>query len=202
MASQTTAPSAINVPNALTVLRLILVPVFVWLLFNQPDDLTWRLWSTGAFVVAIATDAVDGRIARKYNLITNFGKIWDPIADKALTGAAFIGLSLLGELPWWVTVIILLREWGITWMRVGMLKYAVLSARSGGKLKTVLQSVALILYLPGIPLLPASAQWIAWIAWIVMGAAFLLTVVSGLDYVREAWVVRRRVRDERAGTGA
>lgn len=184
-------PSPFNLPNALTVIRLILVPVFAWILFSHPTELLWRLAATAVFIVAIVTDAFDGRIARKYNLITKFGKIWDPIADKALTGTAFIGLSILGELPWWITLIILFREWGITWMRVAMLKYGVMVANKGGKLKTILQSIALILFLPGLPLLPQPLQWLAWA---VMIAAFGLTVVSGVDYVREAVQLRRRGR--------
>jgi len=183
-----TQPSRLNPANALTVLRIALVPVFAWMLLSHPDDLTWRLASTAVFVLAIATDALDGKVARKYNLITDFGKIWDSIADKALTGMAFIGLSILDELPWWVTILVLVREWGITWMRVAMLKYGVMAANRGGKLKTVLQSVALILYLPGLPLMPA---WLQWIAWIVMAAAVLVTLVTAVDYVREAIALRR-----------
>ncbi len=194
--SASPAPSLVNVPNALTVLRLILVPVFLWLLFAQPDSLAWRLAATVTFLVAIITDLFDGRIARKYDLVTDFGKIWDPIADKALTGAAFIGLSILAELPWWITVTILVREWGITWMRVAMLKYGVMAANRGGKLKTVLQSIALVLFLPGLPLLPAPIQWLAWA---VMIAAWALTMLTGIDYVREALSLRNRVRAERQG---
>lgn len=174
-------------PNALTVLRLVLVPVFVVLLLH-PADPGWRLAATLAFGIAILTDFFDGRLARRYGLISDFGKIWDPIADKALTGAAFICLSVLGELPWWITVLILVREWGITWMRVAMLKYGVMAANAGGKLKTVLQSVALLLFLPGLPLMPA---WLQWIAWIAMAAAVLVTLVTALAYIREAIALRR-----------
>ena len=181
-------PSRLNAANALTLLRLVLVPVFAWMLLSHPDDLGWRLGSTAVFAIAIATDAVDGRIARKYNLITDFGKLWDSIADKALTGMAFIGLSIVGELPWWITALVLIREWGVTWMRVAMLKYGVMAANAGGKLKTVLQSVALLLFLPGLPLMPA---WLQWIAWIVMAAAVLVTLVTALAYIREAIALRR-----------
>lgn len=184
-------PSPFNLPNALTVIRLVLVPVFAWTLFAHPTDLLWRLAATAVFIVAIVTDAFDGHLARKYNLITRFGKIWDPIADKALTGMAFIGLSILGELPWWITLIILAREWGITWIRVAMLKYGVMVANKGGKLKTILQSIALILFLPGLPLLPVPLQWVAWT---VMITAFALTVITGVDYVREAILLRRQGR--------
>lgn len=183
-------------PNALTVLRLALVPVFVWLLFAGPASLPWRLAATVVFGLAILTDLFDGRLARKYGLVSDFGKIWDPIADKALTGAAFIGLSILGELPWWVTVIILVREWGITWMRVQMLKYEVMAAAPGGKLKTVLQAVALLMFLP-YPIWQAAAPfpfWF-WLAWLVMGAAFVLTVVTGVQYLVAAWRLRAEALD-------
>ncbi|PKQ22578.1 MAG: CDP-diacylglycerol--glycerol-3-phosphate 3-phosphatidyltransferase [Actinobacteria bacterium HGW-Actinobacteria-5] len=174
-------------PNALTVLRLILVPVFLVLLFVHPDQFSWRLAATLAFSVAILTDLFDGKIARRYNLVSDFGKIWDPIADKALTGAAFISLSILGELPWWITIIILVREWGITWMRAAMLKYEVMAAAAGGKLKTVLQSIALIMFLPyPMPALRDLLPFWFWLAWLVMGAAFVLTLVTGVMYVRDA----------------
>ena len=185
-------------PNALTVLRLILVPVFLWLLFINPASFSWRLAATVAFTVAILTDLFDGRVARRYGLVSDFGKIWDPIADKALTGAAFISLSILGELPWWITVVILLREWGITWMRVRMLKYAVMAAAPGGKLKTVLQSIALIMFLPyPIPLTQQALPFWFWLAWLVMGAAVVLTVVTGAQYVLEAMRLRAKTLAER-----
>ncbi len=178
-------------PNALTVLRLILVPVFLVLLFLHPEEFSWRLGATVAFAVAILTDLFDGRIARRYDLVSDFGKIWDPIADKALTGAAFISLSILGELPWWITIIILVREWGITWMRAAMLKYAVMAAAAGGKLKTVLQSIALIMFLPyPIPRVQEILPFWFWLAWLVMGAAFVLTLVTGVMYVRDALRLR------------
>lgn len=141
--------------------------------------------------MAIATDALDGRIARAYNLVTDFGKLWDPIADKALTGMAFIGLSILAELPWWITIIILVREWGITALRWAIMKYGVMAANRGGKLKTVMQSVALIMFLPGLHFLPAAWGWIAWSAMII---AFVLTVLTGLDYLREARKLRNEYR--------
>ena len=189
----TEQPSRLNPANALTLLRLVLVPVFAWMLLSHPDDLGWRLASTVVFGLAIATDALDGRIARKYNLITDFGKLWDSIADKALTGMAFIGLSIVGELPWWITVLVLAREWGITWMRVAMLKYGVMAANAGGKLKTVLQSIALLLFLPGLPLMP---PWLQWLAWFVMAAAVLLTLITAVPYIREALTMRRTGRAE------
>lgn len=178
-------------PNALTVLRLVLVPVFLVLLFLHPEDFSWRLGATLAFTVAILTDLFDGRIARRYNLVSDFGKIWDPIADKALTGAAFISLSILGELYWWITIIILVREWGITWMRAAMLKYKVMAAAAGGKLKTVLQSIALIMFLPyPMPKVQELLPFWFWLAWLVMGAAFVLTLVTGVMYIRDALKLR------------
>ena len=178
-----TKPSNWNVPNVLTAVRMVLVPVFAWVLLAYPQDPTMRWVATAIFVIAIATDAIDGNIARKYNLVTDFGKLWDPIADKALTGMAFVGLSILGELPWWITIIILVREWGITILRWAIMKYGVMAANRGGKLKTVMQSVALIMFLPGLQFMPAAWDWIAWAAMII---CFILTVLTGLDYLREA----------------
>lgn len=182
-------PSPYNLANALTMLRIVLVPVFVWVLFAHPHDLTWRIWATVTFIVAILTDLADGQIARRYNLITDFGKLWDSIADKALTGAAFVGLSILGELPWWVTVVVLARELGITLMRLAVLKYGVMAARWGGKWKTVLQSIALPMFLLYLPAMPG---WFGVLAWIVMVAAVLLTVATAVDYVLEAVKLRNR----------
>ncbi len=172
-----------NVPNILTAARIVMVPIFAWVLLAYPQDPTMRWVATGIFLVAIATDALDGNIARKYNLVTDFGKLWDPIADKALTGMAFVGLSILAELPWWITVIILVREWGITALRWAIIKYGVMAANRGGKLKTVMQSVALAMFLPGLQFMPAVWDVVAWIAMIL---AFVLTVLTGLDYLREA----------------
>ena len=188
-----------NVPNILTALRIVLVPVFAWVLLAYAQDPVLRWVATAIFLVAIATDDLDGRIARKYNLITDFGKLWDPIADKALTGMAFVGLSILQELPWWITIIILVREWGITVLRWAIIKYGVMAANRGGKLKTVMQSVALALFLPGLQFLP-----MAWgvVAWVAMGLAFLLTVVTGLDYLREANKLRRTYLAQHPEEGA
>ena len=183
MPDQGSAPSQWSVPNVLTGIVMLLVPVCAWMLLTHPHEMDWRIWTTVVFCIAIATDFVDGRVARKYNLVTNFGKLWDPIADKALTGMAFIGLSILGELWWWVTIIILVREWGITILRWGIMKYGVMAANRGGKLKTFIQSLALILYLLWLPHLPEPIRYLAYA---LMAAAFILTVVTGLDYLREA----------------
>ena len=188
MTSDAPRPSNYNVPNALTALRMVAVPIFGWVLLAYPDDTTMRWVSTGLFVIAILTDMIDGKIARKYNLVTDFGKLWDPIADKALTGMAFVGLSILAELPWWITIIILVREWGITVLRWAIMKYGIMAANRGGKLKTVMQSVALVLFLPGLQFMPV---WWGWLGWASMIVAFALTVLTGLDYLREAAKLRR-----------
>jgi CDP-diacylglycerol--glycerol-3-phosphate 3-phosphatidyltransferase len=181
------APSAWNVPNALTVLRLVLVPLFVWLLLREGGQTDGnRLLATAAFVVAIVTDRFDGDIARRWNLVTNFGKIADPIADKALTGAAFIGLSYLGELPWWVTVLVMVREWGVTALRFWVIRHGVMPASRGGKLKTVLQAIALGLYL-----LPwQEVAVLHWAAITIMAAAVIVTLATGVDYVGRALRLR------------
>ncbi|RMB58932.1 CDP-diacylglycerol--glycerol-3-phosphate 3-phosphatidyltransferase [Tessaracoccus antarcticus] len=181
-------PSNLNVPNALTVLRIILVPVFLVVLFTHPENPGWRVAATAVFVVAILTDLADGHIARKYNLVTDFGKLWDPVADKALTGAAFVSLGILGELNWVIIVLILVREWGITWLRAAIAKYGIMAANRGGKLKTVTQSVALAIYLLGLENLPV---WLQVIAQVIMWAALVLTLLTGADYIRSALKIRR-----------
>ncbi len=188
-----------NLPNALTVLRILLVPLFGWLLLHDGgNDTAYRLWAFAVFLAAILTDKVDGDIARKRNLVTDFGKMMDPIADKALTGMALVGLSLIDELWWWVTIVVLGREWGITLMRLWVIKYGVLPASRGGKVKTTLQAVALcalILPLRGFTgPLGAMGDVLWWAAAAVMAAAVAVTLVTGLDYVRAAVRLRRKGR--------
>lgn len=174
--------SAWNVANYLTALRIVLVPVFGWLLLRDGGDSTgWRLAAAAAFVVAALTDRFDGELARRRGLITDVGKIADPIADKALMGTALIGLSVLGELPWWVTVVVLVREIGITVLRFVVIKHGVMPAGRGGKAKTALQALAIGLYV-----LPLDGGWRVAAA-AVMTAAVALTVVTGLDYLVKAW---------------
>lgn len=195
-----TKPSNWNVPNILTVVRIILVPIYVVLMFLGPEEFSWRLAATIVFTAAMLTDLADGHIARKYNLITDFGKLWDPIADKALTGAAFITLSILGDLPWVFTVIILVREWGITWVREVLKKYGtVMAANKGGKAKTVTQTLALILFNLNLDFLPGPLQVLAWV---LMWAALILTVITGIDYLRHAWRIRRDALAKRDGSVA
>lgn len=175
-----------QLPNAITIVRIPLAIVFFVLLLIGGqyglDDLTIR-WIAGIlFVVAISTDWVDGYLARKYDIVSDFGKLWDPIADKLLTGAGFVGLAILGEWPWWIVIIILIREWGITVHRFMVAKQQIVAAAWMGKLKTVVQAVALSWWL-----LPLH-QIIGMDAWLVVGvvlmyAALILTVASGIDYV-------------------
>ncbi|WP_290705779.1 MULTISPECIES: CDP-diacylglycerol--glycerol-3-phosphate 3-phosphatidyltransferase [Gordonia] len=183
-------PSAWNIANYLTVLRLLLVPVFVAILFVDDGQSAWWRWAAFVvFVAAAVTDQVDGRLARKYGLVTDFGKIADPIADKALIGAALIGLSILGILPWWVTAVIIARELGVTLLRFWVLRHGVIPASRGGKLKTLLQAIAI-----GVYLLPLPHPW-EWAAHIVMGAALVVTVVTGVEYVYQALALRRAAAD-------
>jgi CDP-diacylglycerol--glycerol-3-phosphate 3-phosphatidyltransferase len=190
------APSNWNVPNALTTLRIVMVPFFAWaLLYDDGQSVLWRVVAYVIFAAAMITDKIDGDLARKHNLITNFGKIADPIADKALTGMAFVGLSLIGELWWWVTIVVLVREWGITALRFWVIRHGVMAAGRGGKLKTLLQTFALGLLI--LPLLLLEGTWdtigtaLWWVACALMAAAVTVTVVTGLDYVVKALAVRR-----------
>ncbi|WP_426566576.1 CDP-diacylglycerol--glycerol-3-phosphate 3-phosphatidyltransferase [Angustibacter sp. McL0619] len=175
-----------NVANALTGLRLVLVPVFgLLLLHDDGQDASWRVAAFIAFFVASITDRFDGEVARKRGLITDVGKIADPIADKALIGMALVGLSLLGELPWWVTVVVLVREIGITVLRFMVIRHGVMPASRGGKVKTFVQALAIGLYvLPRevVPL-PLAAS--------VMAVAVAITLVTGVDYVVRAVRLRR-----------
>ncbi|WOT33850.1 CDP-diacylglycerol--glycerol-3-phosphate 3-phosphatidyltransferase [Streptomyces coeruleorubidus] len=181
-----------NVANLLTMLRLILVPAFVALMLADGGyDPVWRSLAWAAFAIAMITDLFDGHLARTYNLVTDFGKIADPIADKAIMGAALICLSVLGDLPWWVTGVILGRELGITLLRFVVIRYGVIPASRGGKLKTLTQGVAVGMYVL------ALTGWLATLRFWVMAAAVVLTVVTGLDYVKQAIVLRRRGIAER-----
>ncbi len=191
----------VNLPNLLTAFRLVLVPVFLLALFAGGGHSTPARWVAGAvFAVAAITDRYDGRIARKRGQVTDFGKIADPIADKALIGSALIGLSLLGDLFWWVTIVILVREIGITLLRVAVLRYGVIAASPGGKVKTLIQILAIGLYILPLLTLGAPDAVIDWGRGILLGVALLLTVATGVDYlVRAAGLVTRTRRDERIG---
>lgn len=181
----------LNLPNAITVLRILLAPVFIWMLLADGGDDGWLRWAAAAlFIVAIATDGIDGAIARKHGLVTDLGKLLDPIADKVLTGGALVALSILGELPWWVTLLVLVREIGITVHRMIVATDHVVAAAWMGKLKTVAQAVAISLALT--PLYLLVGDWIFWVNGITMTVAVLLTVASGIDYVITAARAARR----------
>ncbi|MDQ0598481.1 CDP-diacylglycerol--glycerol-3-phosphate 3-phosphatidyltransferase [Streptomyces canus] len=181
-----------NIANLLTMLRLLLVPGFVALMLADGGyDPAWRSFAWAAFAVAMITDLFDGHLARTYNLVTDFGKIADPIADKAIMGAALICLSSLGDLPWWVTGVILGRELGITLLRFVVIRYGVIPASRGGKLKTLAQGIAVGMYIL------ALTGWLATARFWVMAVAVALTVATGLDYVRQAIVLRRQGIAER-----
>lgn len=189
-------PSAWNLPNALTMLRLLLVPIFAWLLLREDGtDPTSRVLAVVVFVLAMITDYVDGKIARDRGLVTSFGKIVDPIADKALIGAALIGLSLLGQVPWWVTAVILLRELGVTLLRFVVIRHGVMPAGRGGKTKTALQTVTLVLLM-----LPLPDSW-SWLTTSLLAATVVVTIATGLDYVASA-IVLRRTSERTAGKKA
>ncbi|MFK0169767.1 CDP-diacylglycerol--glycerol-3-phosphate 3-phosphatidyltransferase [Streptomyces sp. NPDC090306] len=186
-----------NVANLLTMLRLVLVPGFVLLMLADGGyDPAWRSFAWASFAVAMITDLFDGHLARTYNLVTDFGKIADPIADKAIMGAALICLSALGDLPWWVTIVILGRELGVTLLRFVVIRYGVIPASRGGKLKTLAQGVAVGMYVLVLTGPLASLRW-----W-VMAVAVVLTVATGLDYVRQAVVLRRQGIAERRAAAA
>lgn len=179
-------PGLWNIANVLTMLRLLLVPGFVALMFaGGGHDPAWRSLAWAAFTIAMITDLFDGELARRRNLVTDFGKIADPIADKAIMGAALICLSALSDLPWWVTAVILGRELGITLLRFWVIRHGVIAASRGGKLKTLTQGVAVGMYILAITGTLATLRW-----W-VMAVAVVLTVGSGLDYVRQAVTLRR-----------
>jgi CDP-diacylglycerol--glycerol-3-phosphate 3-phosphatidyltransferase len=180
-----TAPT-LNIANVLTVFRLLLVPVFLLALLTEDGTSDgWRWAARGVFAVASYTDRIDGQLARSRNLVTSFGKLVDPIADKALTGAALIGLSALGELDWWITVLILGREIGVTLLRFWVIRHGVIPASRGGKLKTFVQAIAIGLYV-----LPLSGWLASGRAW-VMALAVGVTVVTGIDYVARALTLRQ-----------
>ncbi|MEU6697471.1 CDP-diacylglycerol--glycerol-3-phosphate 3-phosphatidyltransferase [Pseudonocardia sp. NPDC046786] len=179
----------LNIANALTCLRLLLVPVFVAaLLVEGGEDTFWRMTAFTVFVVAALTDRLDGQLARSRGLVTWFGALADPIADKALTGAALVGLSMLGIVPWWVTIVILGREIGITVLRFLVIRRrGVIPASRGGKAKTVAQTFAIGLFLLPLPLLfPDSLGAVLAVQWTVLVVALALTVATGVDYVVKA----------------
>jgi CDP-diacylglycerol---glycerol-3-phosphate 3-phosphatidyltransferase len=189
LATRPAAVPVVNVPNALTVLRLLCVPVFAILLLGSASyGESWLVAAWAVFTAACVTDVVDGRIARSRGLVTDFGTFADPVADKALVGTALVGLSLLGALPWWVTAVVLGREVAVTVLRTAVLRHGVIPASRGGKLKAFSQNCAVALYV--LPLAGAAASLRA----PVMAVAVVATLVTGIDYALGA----RRAAAERA----
>ncbi len=171
----------VNLANSLTILRILIVPFFVYALFHHGGaPLVWRYVATALFALASYTDRIDGQLARNRNTVTNFGALMDPIADKALIGSALIGLSHLGEVAWWVTIVILAREFGITLLRFLVLRRGVIPASRGGKAKTLVQGFAIFFYLWPLPDSVDLARSI------LMAVAVVLTVLTGLDYLKNA----------------
>ena len=189
-----------NVPNALTGLRIVMVPFFGWaLLHDGGHDQLWRWVAWVLFSVAMITDKIDGDLARKHDLVTDFGKIADPIADKAMTGMALIGLAVIHDfLPawlWWtITVVVLVREWGVTAARLSVAKDVVMPAKQSGKVKTTVQVLALGGFVAPFGLLtgalevPGDVVW--WLSAAALAVAVVLTMTSGLEFARD--VVRHR----------
>lgn len=196
-----TQASNLNVPNVLTTLRIVMVPFFGWALLAQGGENAWlRVLAWALFVIAMITDKIDGDLARKHNLITNFGKIADPIADKAVTGMAFIGLSIVGDIWWWVTIVVLIREWSVTLLRLSILKKVVIAAADLGKIKTTFQAVALATLC--LPLRdPDLASWLEvpgevvfYVAQAFLAIAVALTLWSGWEFYRDVWKQRASLR--------
>jgi len=188
-----------NLPNVLTGLRIVIVPFFgVALLHDGGDSLLWRTVAAVLFAAAMITDKIDGDIARSRGLVTNFGKIADPIADKALTGMAFVGLSVVGDIWWWVTILVLLREWSVTVLRLSILRRVVVAAARSGKVKTVLQAVALTAL--SLPLRQVHAPLhgvgvVLFYAYeVLLGVAVAMTMWSGYEFFRDVWRQRSDLR--------
>jgi len=181
--------SLYNLANLLTVVRIALVPVFLSLVVASDLAGTGpRIAACVVFCIASATDFVDGWIARRWSLVTSFGKVADPIADKALTGTALVLLSAYGLLSWWITMLVLAREWGVTALRFWVIRYGIIPASRGGKIKTALQIAAIAWYLWPVPS-PFDV-----VGTLLIGAALLVTLVTGADYLIQALRLRRDAR--------
>ncbi len=185
------APPLLNIANVLTGVRLLLVPVFLAALFvDHGQSVQWRLAAFGVFAVAALTDRLDGQLARRRGLVTAFGTVADPIADKALTGSALVGLSMLGMVPWWATLLMMGREIGVTLLRFAVLRHGIIPASRGGKAKTLAQAIAIGFYLVPLPELLGAGTAAAWVRGVLLGIAVLLTVGTGVDYVLRALRLR------------
>ena len=169
-----------NLPNALTIARILALPFCAWALFkNGGDDPTWQVIAWCMFFVVGMTDVLDGRIARKRNQISSFGILLDPIVDKAFIATALIGLSILEKMPWWVTIVILTREVGITILRFAVIKRGIIAASKGGKIKSLLQNFSVGFYMLPLP------EYLYTPRDILLGVAIILTVTSGYQYIRD-----------------
>ena len=189
-------PPLLNIANVLTGVRLVLVPVFLVTLFvDHGRSVDWRLAAFGVFAVAALTDRLDGELARRRGLVTAFGTVADPIADKALTGAALVGLSLLGLVPWWATLLMMGREIAITVLRFAVLRHGIIPASRGGKAKTLVQSVAIGLYLLPLSELLGASTVVAGLRGTLLVLAVVLTVGTGVDYVLQAARLRAGAAD-------
>lgn len=172
-------------PNTLTVTRILLIPIGVYTLFyDGGENSSYQLISYAIFFTLGMTDIVDGRWARHSNKITPLGTFLDPVADKALIGAAMISLSILDRFPWWITILILTREIGITLFRLLVIKNGVIPASKGGKIKTLMQNFGV-----GFFILPLPA-WLDWFKYGFISVAIILTITSAYDYLR-SWYSKR-----------
>ncbi len=199
MTEPTKTVSNWNIANALTTLRILMVPFFGWaLLADGGDSILWRCVAAGIFLAAMITDKVDGDLARSRGLITDFGKIADPIADKAITGMALIGLSVVGDVWWWVTILVLAREWSVTLLRLSILKNVVIAAAQSGKIKTTFQGVALGLLVLPLPhgdnahggefdRFAPVGEWVFYAGQVFLVGAVVMTLWSGYEFFRDVW---------------
>ena len=197
--------SNFNLPNMLTSPRIAMVPFFGWALLHEGgDSVLWRLVAFGIFVAAMITDKIDGDIARARNLVTDFGKVADPIADKAITGMALIGLSVVGDVWWWVTIVVLVREWSVTLLRLSVLKHVVIAASQSGKVKTTLQAIALsglTLPLPhgdahggAFDAFGVVGEVLFYAGQVLLAGAVAMTLWSGYEFFRDVWRQRGNLR--------
>ncbi|GAA4698923.1 CDP-diacylglycerol--glycerol-3-phosphate 3-phosphatidyltransferase [Nocardioides nanhaiensis] len=202
---RTAPPSNWNLPNALTTLRIVLVPFFAWaLLADGGESVTGRWVAFVIFAIAMITDKVDGDIARARGLVTDFGKIADPIADKAITGMAFIGLAIVGDIWWWVAIVVLVREWSVTLLRLSVLKHVVIAASQSGKIKTTLQAGALGFLVMPLPhgdahggafdALGLPGEIVFYAAQVLLAGAVAMTLWSGYEFFRDVWRQRDSLR--------
>lgn len=206
MSDAETQVSNLNLPNVLTTGRIVMVPFFAWAVLHEGgDSVLWRCIAFAMFALAMITDKIDGDIARARGLVTNFGKIADPIADKAITGMAFIALSIVDDIWWWVTIVVLVREWSVTLLRLSVLKQVVIAASQSGKIKTTLQAVALAgLLLPfphgdgshegNFDFLGRTGEVLFYISQVALAGAVAMTLWSGYEFFRDVWRQRAALR--------